>query len=498
MNPMNSGGLQHQTNTRLSRLAEVILEDDKKSLKELCESERYRLLAENTTDVIFVQDMEFNLVYVSPSVTPLTGYEVEELLNLKVNDFMTSESFERATGAFQYYAALAREGDPDIPLMEYEYIRKDGSTFWGELKVTFLKDPKNNLIGTLGTLRDITQRKETERKLKESEKQKSLILNNISEHLVYQDKSHRIIWANEAAAESVGKRPEDLEGLYCYYIWNQDSKPCTSCPVEWALKTGKPQKWEVRSSDGRVWMIKGSPVVDDGNEMSAIEIAMDITEHKKNEQRIVHLNEALRLLNKTLRHEILNDLNVVGNSIEMYQDIKNEKLLNNALNSVDKSIKLIKEMKSLESLVSTGESLKPYSVKEIVEHIGEGYHIDFNAEGDCKILADEAFSSIIDNIIRNAVEHGAADKVDVITKERGGLCEIQISDNGTGIHEEIKDRIFEEGFSGDGKGTGLGLFIAQKTIKRYGGHIQVKDNQPAGSIFILSLSCTESEQPKGA
>ncbi len=484
-----SGG-PHKTGS--SKLMEIVLRDSKKGLK-LCESDKYRLLAENTSDVIFVQDMNLNLIYVSPSVTKLTGYSVEEVSDLKVEDLMTPESFERATEAFRYYVALAKENgnsELEIPLMEYEYIRKDGSTFWGELKVNFLQDSEGKLWGTQGTLRDITQRKQAERKLRELEKQKSLILNTISELIVRQDRDHRIIWVNEAAAKSVGKRPEDLEGLYCYQVWHQRSEPCKNCPVEWALRTGTLQEWEVRSPDGRTWLVQGQPVEDEG--VSVIEVTMDITEHKKKEQRIIHLNEALRLLNKTLRHEILNDLTVIGNSIEMYQDTENEKLLTNALNSVDKSVKLLKEMKTLEFLVSTGESLKPYDVKKVVEKIVSGYQIEFSVKGNCTVLADEALTSILDNIVRNAVVHGDADKIDITTEERDGSCVIQIADNGSGIPDEVKDRIFEEGFSGDGKGTGLGLFIAAKTIKRYGGTVEVKDNQPTGTIMVLRLNCPNS------
>lgn len=494
MNPEVSGHLQQQTNTKTSEPTDLALKRDKEKLEKLCKSEKYKLL-EHTTDIVFVQDMNFNLVYVSPSVTQLTGYSVEEVLNLGLEDFMTPESLKKATEAFQYYAALARKekgkGNLNIPLMEYEYIRKDGSTFWGELKVTFLKDSEGNLIGTQGTLRDITKRKEAERKLMELEKQKTLTLNNVSEHIVYQDKNHRIIWANRAAAQSVGKKPEDLKGLYCYQVWHRNES-CKNCPIESALKTGTTQAWEVMSH-GRAWLIQGSPIMEE-NELRAIEITRDTTEHKEAEKRINQLNEMLRLLNKTMRHEMLNDLTVVGNSIEIYQDTGNEELLDNALNSVDKSFKLVKEMRSLEALVSAGESLKSYSVRDIVEEIVNGYQIEFNVKGDCTVLADEAFSSIIDNIIRNAVEHGDANEIDITTKENNESCEIQISDNGTGIPDNIKDKVFEEGFSGDGKGTGLGLFIAKKTIERYGGTIRVEDNFPAGTIFVLRLNCEKGNK----
>ena len=81
-------------------------------------------------DIIFVEDIHFNVVYASPAAISLFGYTEEEIINLEKKDYMTPDSFNRAFESFRKYYALAqKEKDIDIPLMEYEYIRKDGSTF---------------------------------------------------------------------------------------------------------------------------------------------------------------------------------------------------------------------------------------------------------------------------------------------------------------------------------------------------------------------------------
>ena len=141
----------------------------KKTDEKLKESERkYRLLTENTTDVIYIQDMNLSVTYVSPSVEKLSGYTPEELLKLRPENFMTPESFERGLVDFKEAITLAaEEPDYEIPLKQYEYVRKDGSTFWGELKMKMLRDSNNNLVGVQGTLRDVTERKEAEKKLDE-------------------------------------------------------------------------------------------------------------------------------------------------------------------------------------------------------------------------------------------------------------------------------------------------------------------------------------------
>jgi PAS domain S-box-containing protein len=143
--------------------------EHKEKDEKLEENERkYRLLTENTTDVIYIQDMNLNVTYVSPSVEKISGYTSEELLKLRPENFMTPESFERGVADFkEAITSAAKELDYEIPLKQYEYVRKDGSTFWGELKMKLLRDSNNNIVGVQGTLRDITERKKAEKRLDE-------------------------------------------------------------------------------------------------------------------------------------------------------------------------------------------------------------------------------------------------------------------------------------------------------------------------------------------
>ena len=94
------------------------------------QEQRYRLLAENVTDIVFRQDMDLNITYVSPSVYAVSGYTVEEMLHKRMSELLTPESLARAIASFGELGQRARYEDVRIPLVEYEYIRKDGSTFW--------------------------------------------------------------------------------------------------------------------------------------------------------------------------------------------------------------------------------------------------------------------------------------------------------------------------------------------------------------------------------
>jgi len=150
-----------------------MLEDIPKSIKE---SERkYRTLAENITDVIFVQDMNFSITYISPSVKSVIGYTDKEVIGKHIQKFLTPSSYKKAVENYKKYFPKAIEDENfEIPLMEYEYIKKDGSTLCGEMKVKVLKDENGNPLGSVGIVRDITYRKKLEERLIQAEKMEAL------------------------------------------------------------------------------------------------------------------------------------------------------------------------------------------------------------------------------------------------------------------------------------------------------------------------------------
>jgi PAS domain S-box-containing protein len=146
-----------------------------KSEKALGDSEQsYRLIAENTNDVLFKQNLDQSLIYVSPSAEKIFGYTVEEALLLAPAQLLTPQSLARVQESFSTMSVLAAGADVEVPLLELEYMRKDGSTFWGELHVSFLKDATGKLMGMQGVVRDITERKKTESMLINAQKLESL------------------------------------------------------------------------------------------------------------------------------------------------------------------------------------------------------------------------------------------------------------------------------------------------------------------------------------
>ncbi|UGV39869.1 HAMP domain-containing histidine kinase [Methanococcoides orientis] len=220
--------------------------------------------------------------------------------------------------------------------------------------------------------------------------------------------------------------------------------------------------------------------------VSNIRRYQEILESRKRQQ---DLADTLKVVNKILRHDVANNLNVEINAIELYNLKNDAKFLEMAQSSAHRSVETIRNMKDIESqFLLDSQDLLPYHVHDLIKVACRHFDIKSSIEGNALIMADNALPSVIENIIRNAQVHGKADSIHVTIDDDQTNCKIRIMDNGVGIPDEIKAYIFGEGFKyGDTGNTGLGLYIVKKTIERYNGTIYVSDNIPKGASFIIEL-----------
>jgi PAS domain S-box-containing protein len=161
-------------------------------------------------------------------------------------------------------------------------------------------------VGRVWSFRDVTERKRMEESLRKNEIEKRMVLENIPDLVVYQDTRNKILWANSSTEKAFGKTAEELKGAACYKLFHNRSRPCTGCPVNKSKKTGCLEYAEMVSPDGRHWMISGSPVKDaSGTVTGIVEVAIDITENKRNEHDILASEARYRRLFEAAKDGIL-------------------------------------------------------------------------------------------------------------------------------------------------------------------------------------------------
>jgi PAS domain S-box-containing protein len=126
---------------------------------------RYRLLADNISDVIWTMDMNLKYMYISPSVKRMRGYSVEEAMAQPLEYVLTPTSLAIAIQAFNDEMAVEATEQKDLSrsrTLELEQKCEDGSTVWTELRISFLRNSNGLPVGILGAARDITERKRKE------------------------------------------------------------------------------------------------------------------------------------------------------------------------------------------------------------------------------------------------------------------------------------------------------------------------------------------------
>ena len=209
---------------------------------------------------------------------------------------------------------------------------------------------------------------------------------------------------------------------------------------------------------------------------------------EKNKELEIH-REHIKLINQILRHDIRNNLTVINSAVRLFLKDGTKNLIHAIQANVSKSLSLINSMQEIEKFMDSNKKVKLIDLRKVINRVAEShfdFDIDITVTGKAVVLADEALSSVFDNLINNAIAHGKADKINIEIKKEDKGCEVRVSDNGFGIPDEIKDKLFEEGFTfGDEGHAGLGLYIVKKTMDSYGGSVFIENNHPKGTIFIL-------------
>ncbi|HLE49026.1 MAG TPA: HAMP domain-containing sensor histidine kinase [Patescibacteria group bacterium] len=214
---------------------------------------------------------------------------------------------------------------------------------------------------------------------------------------------------------------------------------------------------------------------------------------KARDIKIRELTSTLKVLNKLLRHDLLNDLTIIQGNLEMFQDMKDklqvETFIGDSQSAVARGMEFIKKMRDLENSVLAGGELKPVDVSKVISTVIENYpKMKITTTGAASVVADEAITSVFDNIIGNVQMHSGSDVVNIEVNVSGKFVNIKIADEGKGIPDDVKVKLFTEGFKyGETGHSGLGLYIVRMTVERYGGSITVTDNTPKGAVFIVRL-----------
>ncbi len=264
--------------------------------------------------------------------------------------------------------------------------------------------------------------------------------------------------------------------------------------VETCRNTGKSyeiiMEFSDKNAEFRYAVARGEAINDENNNIIGLKGTLqDITQRKRAEEELKINRERLKTASSILRHDITNDLTVIKSAVDIYREERDESMIDEIEKRVWKSIETIQNQRDQVQFLDSHADLDEYELKEVVQKVLSNYpDLKITVTGNCVTYADNAIYSVFDNIVNNAVKHGKTSKLDIEIIPNKEHCEIKFKDYGIGIPDEIKDKVFDEGFHyGETGHTGIGLYIVQTTVEEYGGEVFVEDNEPNGAIFIIRL-----------
>ncbi|HUN56124.1 MAG TPA: PAS domain S-box protein [Smithella sp.] len=309
---MRLGAQDYIMKGNLSRLCPAIareLEDakvrinKKRAEAQLKENEnKYRLLADNIHDVVFIMDMNLNYTYLSPSVKLLRGYEPEEAMKHTPAETVTPSSLEKAMGILLEIIEEEKSERKDLNKVrsaQLEMIRKDGTTVWVETTASILRDENQQAIGIMGVTRDITKRKKAEDLLLESE-EKFRVLADTTPVAIGLFQNDRWIYANRAAQMMSGYSAEEIYKMNFWDIVHPDYKSLTQARGQ-KRQQGEDvvhrYEFKIITKDGvEKWVdFSGASTILMGKPVAIINV-IDITERKLAEEKLKESERQYRLL----------------------------------------------------------------------------------------------------------------------------------------------------------------------------------------------------------
>ena len=279
----------------------------KRAEKALMESEaQYRLLAEHTTDTVWLMDMNLKTTYQSPSAEKLRGYTPREILDLPLEKHLTPESLKLA------FEVLAEEipkvkTDPDynpIHTLDLELYCKDGTTVWAESKFSVIRDPGGKAVSILAEARDITDRRRAEKALQESEEKYRNLFDNASE-AIFVAEAGNIVFLNPRTSSMIGYSGDELlNRSFIEFIHPDERELVIDRHVKRLQGLALPSRYEFRiihKTGTTIWVELNTVIISWEGKPATLNFLTDVTDRKLAAEKLAKSHESLQ---KTLNDAI--------------------------------------------------------------------------------------------------------------------------------------------------------------------------------------------------
>jgi len=481
--------------------------------------ELYQIITDHVADAIWIMNVNGEVTFVTPAVENLLGYTAKEFARIPLATILEKDSHEIA-GAVLLKAIQDKDTNPKTCK---QYVTcKDGTKKWVEVTTSLLADASGTPEAFLVVTRDITERKNAEEALLNSESRYRALFDGSANPIVLYDREGSIMMINPAGAKNLGMPREEcigksifalLEDLDTSYhelyhrVLDEDRRICREDRVD--LPAGTRWFWSVLE-----------PVADSQGRYGILAISYDISEHKKTQKELEKAQklESLGVLAGGIAHDFNNLLAGLFGYIGIAREYaKTDKVLKAYLDKAMSAFTRAKELTHQLLTFATGGApiRKAISLDTVLNkciHLslgGSRISCQQKISRDLrKVHADsrqlaQAFNNILVNS-RQSMPNGGTITINACDKfikkgqvpylAEGQYVEILIQDQGTGIPENVIPKVFDPFFTTKQASSGLGLATAYSIIKRHEGHIAISSQMGRSTTVTILLPVSSEKE----
>ncbi|MDO8842349.1 PAS domain S-box protein [Methanocalculus sp.] len=422
----------------------------------------------------------------------MLGYRPEEFTSY--TDFTRIIHPDDLEGVIEATEALLT-GRIDSHQIEYRIRVADGTDIWiSDTASIAERDDAGDPVICVGLVADITERKRVKEALRESERKYRQLMENVPDVIFSLDSSGNILFLNEAPAlfedytpnMVVGKpfldliHPTDREMVLSDFLQaNEEGREYTRGLEFRCVGREGAVTWKELHSHTR-YDEEGRFIQEDG-------VLRDITERKHAEEALRIANHKFQILTGITRHDILNQVMVLQGFLSFAEEMSVDPIQSGYLNKVKKAATAIQrdsEFTRAYEMIGVDKPAWLY-IHDLVARIDNGHLSIRNECQDISLYADPMLEKVFSNLMDNTLRHGeGATTVNLRSSIRDGGLVICWEDDGAGVPDDLKEKIFRKGF---GKNTGFGLFLAREILSITGISIRETGVYGEGARFEILL-----------
>jgi PAS domain S-box-containing protein len=404
--------------------------------------------------------------------------------------------------------------------LEHRVLRVDGSVGWTFSRAIPLLDANGEIVEWFGAASDVTERKQAEETLRETEEQFRALANSIPNLAWWANSDGYITWYNRRWYEYTGTTPEQMEG----WGWQSvhDPKMLQKVLERWkaSIATGEPfdMEFPLLGADGvfRTFLTRVMPLKDSvGQVLRWFGTNTDISVMKQAEERLMSVLADLERSNKELEqfayvasHDLQEPLRMISSYTQLlaqrYEgqlDEKAHKYIDYAVDGAVRMQGLINDLLAYSRVNTQGKSLETVdshsvlgtTLRNLAVDIEENRAIVIN--DDLPIVRADAtqLSQVFQNLISNSIKFRGADlpRINISARDVGHEWIFSVQDNGIGIEAKYVDKVFvifqRLHTRKEYPGTGIGLAICKRIVERHGGRIWYESEPGKGVTFYFTL-----------